>query len=567
MDFIENLKVFQNYLEKNNIDFFLVFSNNEFLKECSDLNNNSRYLLSGFTGSAGDMLVSPQKAYIFVDGRYHIQVDEQIDNSYIVPVKLQMGESRNDKIKEIIKKSNIKKPKIAFPANKISVENFEVLCKILEKFQPKFIKLNYDPICKFFAINNEQNVYNVWNVGIEIVGKTTSEKLKGLKKYENDFLLVFSNDEVCYLANIRSDQNPYSSSLNCFALVGEGVVRVFCDSCKISEELKFIDEKIIYKDFSEIDNEILKIKKDVFYEASKMPLLYFDKFKDKGIKLRKISQSPVAKMKAIKNKTELAYIQECYQKSDAAILDAIKYLNLNLKKKKKITCAEFMNYLVKAQKKQGIFALSFKPILALNERSAIIHCTEFDSNQQIKQGDLILLDFGVYFEGGYATDMTRTFAAGDKYSNNLLKEVYTTVLKAFLNTCFFPIKSSTTFYDLDKRARSIIKRSKILGFSFNHGTGHGIGLNVHEMPPVLSPSKFACQKIKSGMVFSIEPGMYKEKIGGVRLENSVCTVKTSKGIEIKTLTNLPFDEKLIIFDMLTKKEKHWLKNYQSKVIK
>ena len=180
---------------------------------------------------------------------------------------------------------------------------------------------------------------------------------------------------------------------------------------------------------------------------------------------------------------------------------------------------------------------------------------------------MILLDFGVYFEGGYATDMTRTFVAGDKYGNELMKKVYTTVLKAFLNTLNYPIKKETTFFDLDKKARTVIKRAKLEGFNFNHGTGHGIGLNVHEMPPVLSSSNLAKKKLQAGMVFSIEPGLYRENVGGVRLENSVCTIKTKDGIKIKSLTNLPFDEKLIIFDLLTKKEKICFEEYQKRALK
>ena len=228
---------------------------------------------------------------------------------------------------------------------------------------------------------------------------------------------------------------------------------------------------------------------------------------------------------------------------------------------------EFVDKLLHFQKEQGVCELSFCPIMALNERSAIIHCTEFDRNRRIKEGDLILLDYGVYFDGGYATDMTRTFAAGSKYENETLIKVYTTVLKAFLNTLNYKITSETTFFDLDKKARDIIAKSKLKDFNFNHGTGHGIGLNVHEMPPVLSPSKLAKQKLKAGMVFSIEPGMYKQNVGGVRLENSVCTVKTENGIAIQSLTNLPFDKKLIIFDMLTKREKIWLDEYQSRALK
>ena len=106
------------------------------------------------------------------------------------------------------------------------------------------------------------------------------------------------------------------------------------------------------------------------------------------------------------------------------------------------------------------------------------------------------MDFGVYFEGGYATDMTRTFAVSSKFDNLKMKKVYTTVLKSFLNVLNYPITEETTFFDLDKKARDIISASKIKGFNFNHGTGHGIGLNVHEAPPVLSPSKMSKKKIE-----------------------------------------------------------------------
>ena len=567
MNFNKNLKTYQKYLSENQIDFAIVFSNNEFLQECSALNQNARYLLSGFTGTAGDMLITPNKAYLFVDGRYHIQVDEQTDPKFITPVKLKMGEKRNDKIFEIIKNSKIKIAKLLVPINKISGKGFEDLSKKLKPLNTEIINSENDIVCKLFATEDKKKVYKVWNVGIKQVGKNTQDKLKGLKKYENDFLLVFSNDEICYLANIRANQNPYSSSLNCFALIGENVVRIFCDKKHIPNEVINSSENVIYNDFSEFDNIINNINKTIYYEQNHTPYIYIYKLIEAKANLKKLAKSPIAKMKATKNKTELAYIKECYRKSDIGILNAIKFLNKKIENKEKITAGDFLKKLIAFEKEQGVIDLSFNTILAINERSAIIHCTEFDEKQIIKEGDLILLDFGVYFEGGYATDMTRTFAVGKKYKNELLKQVYTTVLKAFLNTLNYKIKPETMYFDLDKKARSIIKKANFEGFNFNHGTGHGIGLNVHEMPPILSPSKFAKEKIKPNMVFSIEPGLYKENIGGVRIENSVYTTKTKTGIKIESLTNLPFDEKLIIFDMLNTKEQKWLNDYQSKVLK
>ncbi|MCR4881448.1 MAG: M24 family metallopeptidase [bacterium] len=567
MNFNKNLKTFQKFLSSNGVDFALVFSNDEFLKECSDLNSNARYLLSGFTGTAGDMLVSPQEAFLFVDGRYHIQVDEQTDKNLITPIKLKMGERRNEKIAEIIKEKKVKNPKIALASSKISAKSFEILRADLKSVQPKYILADEDEVCKKFEIKNKKNVYKVWQAGIKQVGKSTAQKLKGLKKYESDCLLVFANDEVCYLGNIRSDQNPYSSSLSAFALIGGGIVQLFCDKNNIPKSLLDISKEVVFRDFSEFEKSVKNIKSTIFYDANQTPLLYVKKLERAKKTIKILDKSPIAKMKSQKNKTELAYISECYRKSDIALNQAINFLQEKILNKEKITCGDFMEKLLKLQKAQGVIGLSFTPIFALNERSAIIHCTEYDKNVVIKDGDLILLDFGVYFEGGYATDMTRTFAVGKKYGNELMKKVYTSVLKAFLNTLNYPITKETKFFDLDKKARDIIKRAKMPDFNFNHGTGHGIGLNVHEMPPTLSPSKLAQKKLKANMVFSIEPGMYKEGVGGVRLENSVCTIKTPKGIEIKTLTNLPFDEKLIILDMLTKKEKKWLSDYQAGVVK
>jgi len=561
------LKQFQEYLKENAIDFALVFSNNEFLQENSDLTQNARYLLSGFTGTAGDMLISQNNAYLFVDGRYHIQVDEQTDKNFITPIKLKMGEKRNDKMLEIIAKSKILNPKILIPINKISYSGYENLQKKFKNLNPEFINSETDIVCKLFATKSTKKVYKVWNVGIKQVGKNTSQKLKGLKHYANDFLLVFSNDEVCYLSNIRSNQNPFSSSFNCFALIGEDIVRIFCDLKSIPKNIQDNTENVIFSDFAEFDKIVSRINKTIFYEADKTPYIYIYILNKLKANHKKIAKSPIAKMKATKNKQELEYIKECYHKCDIGILNGIKYLNQKILSKETITAGEFYRKLIEFEKEQGIIDLSFNTILAINERSAIIHCTEFNENQKLNAGDLILLDFGVYFDGGYATDMTRTFVVGEIYTNKLLKEVYTTVLKAFLNTLNYKITKETTYFDLDKKARDIIKRGKFEGFNFNHGTGHGIGLNVHEMPPVLSPSNLAKQKIKSNMVFSIEPGLYKENIGGVRIENSVYTQKTKNGIEIKTLTNLPFDEKLIIFDMLNKKEQKWLQEYQNKALK
>ena len=119
-----------------------------------------------------------------------------------------------------------------------------------------------DIVCKLFATKNQKNVYKVWNLGIKQTGKSTQDKLKGLRRYESSYLLVFSNDEICYLANIRANQNAFSSSLNAFGLVGDRCVRIFCDLKYIPEELKATSENVVFIDFADFDKVIKNIKKN-----------------------------------------------------------------------------------------------------------------------------------------------------------------------------------------------------------------------------------------------------------------------------------------------------------------
>ena len=164
-----------------------------------------------------------------------------------------------------------------------------------------------------------------------------------------------------------------------------------------------------------------------------------------------------------------------------------------------------------------------------------------------------MLDCGGYYEGGYATDITRTFLAGnDAKSDSLQKRVYTTVLKAFLNAYHLDIDEYTTGFDIDQKARSIIEENKPEGFLFSHGTGHGVGISVHEYPPSISPGELSKKPLKEGMCFTIEPGIYNDDWGGVRLENTVFLSKINGILKLQSLSKVSFDEKLIDFDMFSR---------------
>jgi Xaa-Pro aminopeptidase len=207
-------------------------------------------------------------------------------------------------------------------------------------------------------------------------------------------------------------------------------------------------------------------------------------------------------------------------------------------------------------KKQGALGLSFNSIVAKNKNSALAHYSKSSKDEIVKDGDLVLIDCGGYFEGGLATDITRVFVKGTP--SELHKKIYTTVLKAFLQA--YNYKNPQNGFEIDNSVRKFFDSLNLDGFVFNHGLGHGIGINVHEYPPNLSCHEMAKTPLKDGMCFSIEPGLYKENCFGVRLENS-CYFE--KG-EIHSFVKMNYEKKLINFELLTEQEQIWLKEFEVK---
>jgi Xaa-Pro aminopeptidase len=169
---------------------------------------------------------------------------------------------------------------------------------------------------------------------------------------------------------------------------------------------------------------------------------------------------------------------------------------------------------------------------------------------------LILIDCGAYYEGGLATDITRVFVKGNP--SDLQRKVYTTVLKAFLNAYNTQIKDGLSGFDIDCSVRKFFSDNSIDGFVFNHGLGHGIGINVHEAPPNLGCNYIAKTPLKNNMCFTIEPGLYNKDYFGVRLENS-CYLKNNK---ICSFVKMNYEKKLINYSMLTEQEKFWLNEFE-----
>jgi len=272
-------------------------------------------------------------------------------------------------------------------------------------------------------------------------------------------------------------------------------------------------------------------------------------------------QSPFRDAKAKKNKSELKHMRSAFARADRVVYQLQQWLSKSVVAGKKVTEADVDVKIRALFVDSGSIGLSFKPICAAGKNGAVIHYGSPDNKNAIKQGTLFLIDTGAYYEGGYATDLTRTFLIGDKKTKATKEQkfFFTLVLKGAIAGMSARFPRGTTGVQLDAMVRQPMWRA---GYNFQHGTGHGVGVNVHEFPPRISPvGKIA---LEPGHVFSIEPGVYIASFGGIRIEN-LCTIVDDPAnrdyLRVLPLCFSPLDPRLIEEKMLSKEEKRFLKYY------
>ena len=503
----ECLNKLREFMVEQKIDCLLVNSTNKFLVEYNDLEQNSRYLLTGFSGSTGDALVTKNDVYLFVDGRYHIQAELETDNNFITLVKLETGQSF---LTELIKKISNDQVLGIF-SEKVSQSQLEFLKKNIE------IKLlNTDPLDRQKISNNSEIV----ELPKELTGLTTEEKLKTLDIKDNEAVLLTNLDDVSYIFNLRDFSKPFSSKVNAKAVLEKDKATIYYE-----------------KDLPEYETYIKNLNKRFIVDKSTTNALDYSFIEKKAIE-----GTPVKQMKAIKTEEEIEHYKYAFAQTDKALLSVRKYIEEN----ENISEYDIAKQLELEFIKHGAKSLSFNSIVAKDKNSALAHYSKSSKTEIIKDGSLILIDCGAYFEGGLATDITRVFIKGTP--TNLHKTVYTKVLQAFLKA--YNTKTITNGYDIDNRVREFLKYEAQTGVIFNHGLGHGIGINVHEAPPNLGIGEIAKTPLKNNMCFTIEPGLYNSEHFGIRLENS-CYIENNT---IKSFVRMPYENKLIDYAMLSKTE-------------
>ena len=513
---MDNIAVIKNFMADNDLEYLLVNSTNEFLVEYNTLAENSRYKLTNFSGSTGEALVTPDTIYLFVDGRYHIQADQEVCHEKITVVKLQTGEKYLDELLKRIPKDRT--------LGVFSKKNSQNKIEFLERNR-KIKLLDFDPLDQNLEVKISENI----SLDKKYTGLTKEEKIEKLSQNlsEDEAIYITDLDEVSYLYNMRNFSQNYSSKIKAKALI-------------------FKDNSILFTQnkMQNLEEVLQKIDKTVYVDKNTINGYDYNLL---GEKATLLDVSPVKLMKAQKSEAEINHLKSAFARTDKAVKAIREYIYNN----DNISEFDISEQLEKEFKKQGALGLSFRSIVAKDKNSALAHYSKSSKDEIIKDGSLVLIDCGAYFEGGLATDITRVFVKGTP--TKLQQKIYTTVLKAFLlgfNYAKTHPQRPLQGFEIDKKVHEFFASQNLDGFVFNHGLGHGIGVNVHEYPPNLSTNEIAKTPILDGMVFSIEPGLYKENYFGVRLENS-CYFKDNG---IYSFVHMNYERKLIDFEMLTDEE-------------
>lgn len=561
-----NLKKFQELLIKHNIDLFMIptsdYHNSEYIDEYFKV----REFLSSFTGSAGTLLVSQNNAYLFVDGRYFVQVEKEVNKDEITIMKI--GEKGVPSLFDFICDYLNDNQTFAFDG-KVCSFNFIELVK--ENLPNVKIISNSNLINEVWINRPNLPCYSLFKID-EYTGVTTNEKIKiireNMKKENINIHLITSLDDIAYILNLRGHDIKCNPVFLSYLLITNEEVTLYIDSHKLRDDIKtylsnnniktkeYFD---IYLDIKKInDSQILLDTKVVNYELCN--LLRNNKIFDKT--------NPSSLMKCIKNDTEIKNLHLAHIYDGIAMLDTMIFVK-NIKKEEYIYDEYEIGQIVDYNRtKQPYFIEnSFNPIVAYKENAAMAHYNAKKNKcKKIKGNGLLLIDSGGQYYLG-TTDITRTFVIGK--INKQLKKHFTLVLKAMFNLANAKFIKGTSGTTLDAIARNTLWNENL---NYNHGTGHGVGycLNVHEGPNNFRYNSPFNPLILEGMTTSDEPGIYIENSHGIRHENILLTIRDQENemgnfLKFETLTLCPFDIDGLDLSLLSKQDKKYINDYHKLV--
>lgn len=582
--FAGRVESLQRLMKSHNLRAFIVPSNdihnNEYLPECF----KDRAFMSGFSGSAGTLVVCEKSAHLFTDGRYKIQAKIELKGSGIA---LEKDADYARFLQDALKNGALKKgDSIGVNPKALSINAHKTLKKSLKGVKICLVDLvseiwNRPPLPSEAIFAQDKR----------FVGASVGDKLKAIRakmaELGAEWHFISALDDIAWITNLRGSDVAHNPVFMAFMLISQSDSTLFVRhkiDKKIAQNLAKFGIKI--EKYERVESLLRNIKGvKILLDAQKTSVYIAKIFKSEGNKIIRAT-NPSVLLKAQKNAREIKHIKEAMISDGTALCEFFAWLekvlesrldsaNHDSSDKKAILTELDIDTQITAFRAQNPLYIcnSFATIAGFNANGALPHYrASAEHFSEIKDDGLLLIDSGAQYQNG-TTDITRVVGVGRV--SDAQKRDYTRTLKALiaLTAAIFP--ANTALPLLDSIARMPLW---VEGIEYMHGTGHGVGyfLNVHEAPVAIS--RFAPQNSQNsarvGVISSIEPGIYREGKWGIRLENLVAITKAQTAeddfgefLRFETLTLCPFERDLINFDLLDSAEKAWLEAYHKKVFK
>lgn len=556
------------HIAQEQIQAFIIPSTDPHLSEYVAPHWQSREWISGFTGSAGTVVVTAKDAGLWTDSRYFLQAARQLEGTCITLYKEMLPETPN--IPEFLSAHLQEGDCVGIDGKMFSAEEVEHLQKELKKSGIR-IKSIADPMQLLWTDRPAMPLAPAFVYDTKYAGMSFTEKLPAVRQAMEaagaDSLLLSALDEIAWLLNIRGNDVHCNPVVVSYLLIEKDKVNYFVQPQKVTPELAeyFSANGIYVHPYEEIGHYLNSFNAhSILMNPAKTNYAIYSAIRPGCLIIN--GASPVALLKAIRNKQEIAGIHAAMQRDGVALVKFLKWLDeaVPAGKETEISVDKKLHTFRAAQ--PLYMGESFDTIAGYKEHGAIVHYEATpETDVTLKPEGFLLLDSGAQYLDG-TTDITRTIALGPLTEEE--KTDYTLILKGHIALAMAVFPEGTRGAQLDVLARMPIWKERM---NYLHGTGHGVGhfLNVHEGPQSIRMNENPVA-LQPGMVTSNEPGVYKAGSHGIRTENLVLTAPAGEGmfgkyLKFETLTLCPICRKGIIKELLTAEEIGWLNDYHRTV--
>lgn len=555
-------------MRANHIDAIIIPSSDPHQSEYVSEHWQERIWISGFTGSAGTVVITHEHAGLWTDSRYFLQAEIELADSEFVLHKM-LNQFGNPFV-EFLEANLPKGAVVGINGWMFSKGSVDDIKNALSNYN---ISVNHrtDLISKIWLDRPPLSNNEVTPHEEAYAGKSVSEKLgqirAGMQEVGADYYLITTLDDIGWSLNIRGSDVDFNPVAISYAIIGKENAHLFIHPGKLNEDAQ---QQLMVNQIKahHYDNIISFLNQLPANETILLDPISCSQAIYEAINAKIVHGNSIPKkLKAIKNETEIKHIRNVMMKDGAALANAFFWLEQMLASKSSITEVDLAKKLAACRSQQALYQNeSFSAIIGYKSNGAIIHYHPMpDTCKEILPEGILLVDSGGQYRDG-TTDITRTFALSKPSEEE--KTNYTLVLQGMIALSMAKFPEGTSGVQLDILARQFLWSE---GLNYGHGTGHGVGffMNVHEPPQgfVNNFSERGKTVHVKGMLTSNEPGYYKEGGYGIRIENLIlCVPSAHPGyLAFETVTLYPFDLNLIDKNRLSNKEITWINAYHDYV--